>query len=86
MTGGVTGGHLDYSKLTDEIFELILAEIVIEKGTHLLQNPKIHAVLCEELHDDVFEKWKKKKIFIKPDAELLIEWEKLEEQNQIKED
>jgi hypothetical protein len=82
----VTGGRLDYSKLTDEIFETIIAEIVIEKGTDLLQNPKIYTVLCEELNDDVLERWEKKQAHVMHNAELLNEWEKMEEEKLLKEE
>ena len=55
----MTYGHLDYSKLTDEIFGIILAEIVLEKGADLLRNPKIYAILSKELNNEVIEKWEK---------------------------
>lgn len=76
----MAGVQLDYSKLTDEIFKIILAEIVVEKGAYLIQNPKIYAVLCEELKADVLERWKKKQAHIIHNTELLNEWEKVEEQ------
>jgi hypothetical protein len=80
------GGRLDYSKLTDEIFKIILAEIIVEKGSDLIQNPKIYSILCEELKDDVLERWKKKHAHIIQNAELLDEWEKIEEQKLLKEE
>jgi hypothetical protein len=80
------GGRLDYSKLTDEIFKIILTEIIIEKGSDLIQNPKIYSILCEELKDDVLERWKKKHAHIIQNAELLDEWEKIEEQKLLKEE
>jgi hypothetical protein len=80
------GGRLDYTKLTDEIFKIILAEIIVEKGSDLIQNPKIYSILCEELKDDVLERWKKKHAHIIQNAELLDEWEKIEEQKLLKEE
>jgi hypothetical protein len=41
----VTDEHLDYSKLTDEIFKIITAEIVMGKGADLLHNTKIYVIL-----------------------------------------
>jgi ribonuclease HIII len=48
----------DYSKMTDEDFDRILAEIINENpASHLLLVPYVYEALYEAYNNEVLERW-----------------------------
>ena len=47
----------DYSKMTDEEFDLILEEIVNEEGANILTLGDVNALLREYFNNEILDTW-----------------------------